>query len=71
MPLLLRVRGARFPGAAAVLARGYRRRQRACEPALSPLPACGARTTSLIATEPGSLRFTEVQRMVIARDVLR
>jgi len=34
-------------------------------------PACGARAMSRIGTDRGFLRSTEVQRMVIARDVLR
>jgi hypothetical protein len=43
----------------------------ACDPALWPRPMCGARTTKRIGAVAGIVRWTEVQRMVIARSVLR
>ena len=49
----------------------HRRCHLACEPAAAPLPTCGTRTTSRIGAVSGSLRRSEVQRMIIARHVLR
>jgi hypothetical protein len=50
---------------------GPRRRHRACEPAAAPLPTCATRTTRRIGAASRSLRWTEIQRLVISRAVLR